>query len=86
MKVFCNKCEHYKWISIFSTEFFVTGNVCKLSRYTINHPTYAEEAYLSCEDTNAKNECKNYKKKCSFMSKIKKRFFTKKKYRYEIRG
>ncbi len=77
MKVFCNKCEHYKWISIFNSQHLVTGNVCKLSKYAINHPTHAEEAYLSCEDTNPNNNCQSYKEKCNFITKVKKRFFTK---------
>ncbi len=76
MKVFCNKCVHHKWISIFRTES-VTGDVCKLSRYEKHHPTHSEEAYLSCMDTNADNECKDYKEKCTFISRVKKRFFTK---------
>ena len=48
------------------------NQVCKLSKYTKDHPECTTTHYVECSSLNVNNDCKNYKEKwfVTFIAKI----------------
>lgn len=58
MKVYCNKCKHRH-----SIERYAPVSVCRLTKYTIDHPTHQRTEYIDCDAKNYHNDCKDYEDK-----------------------
>ncbi len=71
MKVYCRSCKHHK-----SIERYAMHSVCKLTKFTVDHPTHTRVDWEECNVINANNDCSNYE--CKWLTALVERFVAEK--------